>query len=192
MVNMGMMQMQMQQPCQQCGGKGNTMAAKCKKCRGGRLIQETKLLEINVEKGMSDADTILFEKQGEQVPDQARGDLVFSIRQRPHNRFKRVGNNLFMDLTISLEESLLGFRRTITHLDNHQFEVKSSHNEIIQPDQWTVINGKGMPHRDDPSSFGNLHLKMKVVLPKTMTPTQVEQIKQILGTPENEGKKDDL
>jgi DnaJ family protein A protein 2 len=119
MVNMGMMQMQMQQPCQQCGGKGNTMAAKCKKCRGGRLIQETKLLEINVEKGMSDADTILFEKQGEQVPDQARGDLVFSIRQRPHNRFKRVGNNLFMDLTISLEESLLGFRRTITHLDNH-------------------------------------------------------------------------
>ena len=141
---------------------------------------------------MSDADTVLFEKQGEQVPDQARGDLIFSIRQRPHNRFKRVGNNLFMDLQISLEESLLGFRRTITHLDNHKFEVKSSHNEIIQPDQWIVINGKGMPLRDDPSSYGNLHLKMKVALPKSLTLAQVEQIKLILATPEKDAEKDDL
>lgn len=65
------------------------------------------------------------------MPDQARGDLVFIIKQRPHSKFKRVGNNLFMDLEISLEESLLGFRRTIVHLDNHKFEVKSSFNEII-------------------------------------------------------------
>lgn len=131
MVNMGMMQMQMQQHCPVCGGKGNTMAAKCNKCRGSRLIQETKMLEITIEKGMADGDTVHFEREGEQVPDQGRGDLVFSIKQRPHGRFKRVGNNLFMDLKITLEESLLGFRRTIVHLDNHKFEVKSSFNEII-------------------------------------------------------------
>lgn len=56
MVNMGIMQMQMQQHCPQCGGKGTTRAANCAKCRGNRLVQETKLLEIIVEKGMSDGD----------------------------------------------------------------------------------------------------------------------------------------
>jgi len=36
-----------------------------------------------------------------------------------------------MDLEISLEEALLGFKSTITHLDNHRFEVKSKEDEII-------------------------------------------------------------
>ncbi len=131
MVNMGMMQMQMQQPCPKCGGKGSTMAAHCPKCRGKRLINESKMLEITIEKGVANGDTVLFEKEGEQVPDLARGDLLFTIKQRPHNRFKRVGKNLFMDMEISLEESLLGFKRTITHLDQHKFEVKSTEDEII-------------------------------------------------------------
>lgn len=131
MVNMGIMQMQMQQPCPQCGGKGSTMAAKCNKCQGRRLINESKLLDITIEKGVDNGDHILFEREGEQVPDMQRGDLVFTIKQKPHDKFKRVGNNLFMDLEITLEESLLGFKRTITHLDNHRFEVKSSPGEVI-------------------------------------------------------------
>lgn len=101
------------------------MAQNCGKCRGKRLINESKHLDIEIQRGVSNGDTILFEKEGEQVPDLARGDLVFTIKQKPHNRFKRVGNNLFMDLEISLEESLLGFKRTISHLDNHKFEVQS-------------------------------------------------------------------
>jgi len=42
-----------------------TKAKNCKKCRGGRLINESKLLEINIEKGIANGDTILFEKEGE-------------------------------------------------------------------------------------------------------------------------------
>ena len=39
-----------------------------------------------------------------------RGDLIFTIKQRPHNRFKRVGDNLFIEVDLTLEESLLGFK----------------------------------------------------------------------------------
>lgn len=96
------MRMQMQVACPKCGGKGNTRKADCPKCHGNRVITEAKMLEITVEKGMADGDTVLFEREGEQVPDLARGDLIFTIRQHPHGTFKRVGNNLFMDLEISL------------------------------------------------------------------------------------------
>ena len=68
---------------------------------------------------MAGGDTILMEKEGEQVPDMAKGDLVFTIKQKSHSKFKRVGNNLYMDLQITLKESLLGFNKTIKHLDNH-------------------------------------------------------------------------
>lgn len=84
---------------------------------------------------------------------------------------------------------MLGFRRTITHLDNHKFEVKSSFNEIIQPDQWIIIKGKGMPLRNDPESFGDLHVKMKVTLPKSLTAEQVKTIKEILESKEPESKE---
>ena len=56
------------------------MAAKCPKCRANRLINENKHIEIDVEKGMAAGDTIVMEKEGEQVPDLARGDLIFTIR----------------------------------------------------------------------------------------------------------------
>ena len=89
------------------------------------------MIDIEIEKGMAAGDNILMEKEGEQVPDMARGDLNFIIRQRPHNRFKRVGNNLFMDLQVTLQESLLGFTRVLKHLDGHQFTVKNEKDEII-------------------------------------------------------------
>ena len=38
------------------------------------------MIEIDIEKGASNGDTILFEKEGEQVIDLARGDLIFTIK----------------------------------------------------------------------------------------------------------------
>jgi DnaJ-related protein SCJ1 len=68
---------------------------------------------------MKNNEQIVFERQGEQRADMVQGDIIFVISQSPHSLFKRVDNNLFMTLDISLEEALLGFSRTITHLDGH-------------------------------------------------------------------------
>lgn len=59
------------------------------------------------------------------------GDVIFTIKQQPHNRFKRVGDNLYQDLTISLEEALLGFKKRINHLDGHLVEISSKEDEVI-------------------------------------------------------------
>jgi DnaJ-related protein SCJ1 len=80
---------------------------------------------------MAAGDTIIMEKEAEQVPDMALGDLIFTLKQKPHKTFKRVGNNLYIDITITLEESLLGFKRTITHLDGHVVNITNDLNEII-------------------------------------------------------------
>jgi DnaJ-class molecular chaperone len=60
-----------------------------------------------------------------------RGDLIFTVKQKPHPTFKRVGNNLFFDMHLNLQESLLGFSKTLTHLDGRIVTVKSDTNEII-------------------------------------------------------------
>jgi DnaJ-class molecular chaperone len=55
-----------------------------------------------------------------------QGDLLFVYEQLTHSVFKRVGNDLFTSIDISLQEALLGFERPITHLDGHQVIVRSS------------------------------------------------------------------
>ena len=43
--------------------------------------------------------------------DMLQSDIIFTLKQVEHNVFKRVGNNLYTNLNITLQESLLGFRR---------------------------------------------------------------------------------
>lgn len=101
------------------------MEAKCPHCKGKRVVQENKAISVTIERGLAAGDTIILPKEAEQVPDLALGDLVFTIKQKPHGTFKRVGNNLFIDLTLTLEESLLGFQKTVKHLDGHIVTIKN-------------------------------------------------------------------
>lgn len=103
------MQVQMQTHCDKCGGKGRTMAAKCNHCRGRRLVHDNAEVTIDIERGMANGDNVVLEREGEQVPDLARGDLIFTLKQKSHKTFKRVQNSLFLDVHINLEEALLGF-----------------------------------------------------------------------------------
>jgi len=120
---MGFMQMQMQTVCPTCQGKGKTMAQKCPHCKAKRVVSDSKTIDLEIEQGMASGDTIILEKEGEQVPDLTRGDLIFTIKQKSHPTFKRVGDNLFSDIKLSLEQALLGFSKTMTHLDKHKFTV---------------------------------------------------------------------
>jgi DnaJ-class molecular chaperone len=88
-------------------------------------VNDVKTLRVEIEKGMKDGDEIVFEREAEQVPDMIQGDLIFTIRQRPNQKFKRVGDNLYVEMQVSLEEALLGFKKRISHLDNHLVEVSS-------------------------------------------------------------------
>ena len=44
-----------------------------------------------------------------------------------------------------------------------------------------IVKGKGMPHKNDPETFGDLHLKMKVQLPSQLSEVQVKEFSEILS-----------
>ena len=80
---------------------------------------------------MKNGDQIVFEKEGEQVPDMLQGDIIFVLKQNQHSVFRRVGDNLYMNMDITLEEALLGFKKQIKHLDGHMVDIQSDPQEII-------------------------------------------------------------
>lgn len=56
------------------------MAAKCPGCKGRRLVNDNTEMTIEIDKGMMNGDNIIKDREGEQVPDLARGDLIFTLK----------------------------------------------------------------------------------------------------------------
>lgn len=66
-------------------------------------------------------------------PDTVTGDIVFVLQQKEHPKFKRKGDDLFVEHSLSLSEALCGFQFTLTHLDGRQLLIKSQPGEVIKP-----------------------------------------------------------
>ena len=60
MVRMGFMVTQMIAPCDECQGRGKTIKDKCKNCKGRCVVEEEKVLELNIEKGTPEGHRFVF------------------------------------------------------------------------------------------------------------------------------------
>lgn len=73
-------------------------------------------------------------------PDTITGDIVFVLQQKEHPKFKRKGDDLFVEHTLTLTEALCGFQFVLTHLDNRQLIIKSQPGEVIKPGKPKKLN----------------------------------------------------
>lgn len=138
---------------------------------------EDTVLKATIERGIGDGESIRFPRMAEQSPGQVPGDVVVILRQRRHSVFTREGNDLKMNMKISLKEALLGFTKTVTHLDQHEVQVTKE--GITRPLSVKKIKGEGMPVHNFPSDFGDLYVEFTVEMPKSLTPEQEKAIAEL-------------
>lgn len=185
-IGLGMVQ-QMQHVCPQCHGSGEVISERdrCPNCKGKKITQEKKVLEVHVEKGMQHGQKIVFEGQADQAPDTVPGDIIFVLHQKEHLKFKRKYDDLYMDHTLSLSEALSGFQFVVTHLDGRQLLIASNPGEVIKPDQHKAINDEGMPQYQRPFMKGRLYINFSIVFPEpgSLTPDQCNILRKILPPP---------
>mmetsp|Transcript_54249 Transcript_54249/g.99220 ORF Transcript_54249/g.99220 Transcript_54249/m.99220 type:complete len:244 (+) Transcript_54249:2-733(+) len=129
------------------------------KCR-----TENAKLYVNIERGSSPGDTVVFKSMGEQQPNSIPGDVVLTIRESKHKIFKRVGVDLQMEVKLSLKEALLGWERTVKQLDGRK--IVFGYDGVTRPFGIMKVEGEGMPHRGDPTQRGNLIVKCIIEMPE--------------------------
>jgi len=164
----GMMQ-QIQTVCSTCGGEGEMINERdrCKACKGKKVQNETKILEVHVDKGMKDTQKIYFRGEGDQQPGVEAGDVVIVLHQKAHEQFKRQGDDLHMMLTISLTEALCGFCYVLKHLDGRDLVIRHPAGNVIEPGSIKVVPGEGMPRYRSPFEKGELFIKFDVSFPSS-------------------------
>lgn len=175
------------QPCSDCKGEGMKIDKEnmCKECKGNKIVQENKTIEVAVEQGVPHEHHVTFHGDGEEYPGVHAGDLIVRIIIEPHKRFERKGADLFYKKKISLYEALTGVSFTIEHLDGKKINVTTYPGAIIEPGMTKQINGKGMPFYKDVMSHGNLYVVFDVEFPKKGEIKNPEKLKDILPVPKN-------
>jgi DnaJ family protein A protein 2 len=162
----GMIQ-QMQTVCQECQGKGETIREedRCDNCKGKKVVRDKKILEVHIDKGMRDGQKIVFTGEADQAPGVEPGDVIFIVKQKEHERFKRSGSDLYMEHSITLMDALGGTQFAVPHLDNRVLLIKTAEGDIIKPGDTRMIEKEGMPTHKRPFEKGSLYIKFDVVFP---------------------------
>eukprot|EP00727_Mastigamoeba_balamuthi_P001868 m51a1_g11679 putative dnaj homolog subfamily a member 2 (441) ;mRNA; f:3838-5662 len=181
---MGMFIQQSQMACPDCGGRGDLVKEKdrCTNCKGKQVVKDRKVLEIAIEKGMRDNQHITFAGESDQAPGIEPGDIVFVVKQKEHETFKRVNNDLVMERRIKLIEALTGAAFCFTHMDGRQIVVRSAPGEIVKPGDVLMVAEEGMPIYKRPFQKGNLYIHFNVIfpLPQELSPASVKLLEQAL------------
>jgi DnaJ-class molecular chaperone len=160
--------------CQHCKGTGDffNSATICTKCNSKHKIQEDRLIEIIIPKGVENGKQYVFEEWGQQ-PNKSidmPGSLVVTVEVEPHPIFERKGNDLKCIINLTLKESITGKNIVIQHFDG-PFHIDTSGFGIINPNKQYTIFQRGIEKK------GSLHVLFKIEYPsKTLNKDEIQTL----------------
>jgi DnaJ family protein A protein 2 len=168
-------------PCNDCDGTGEIIDPKhkCKVCNAKKVVSERKVLEVHIDKGMKGGQQITFSGESDQAPNTIPGDVIIVVEEKPHELFRRRGDNLFCEVTIDLLTALGGGELSILHLDERALHVTLKPGEVIKDGALKRIEGQGMPsyrHHE----LGDLYVKLNVSFPESIPKELIPHLEQAL------------
>jgi len=180
-IPMGIIQQTVQ--CDQCGGEGTTIKEKdkCVECKGQKVIQKSKTIEVDLDRGAPDGKRYTFPGESDEFPGVEPGDVMVEIMVDKHKKFIRKGADLVYTADITLYEALTGFKLAITHLDDRKILIKNKPGEIVKPGVLKTVKDCGMPFFEGGYKFGNLYIAFNIVFPDSLDKNQGEGITKILA-----------
>lgn len=157
--------------CPHCKGEGKIIKEPCRDCRGTGKMRKSKTIEVNIPAGIDNGQTMQLSGQGE-AGDRGgpSGDLLVTVRVRPHEIFKREGNDVYISMPISFAQAALGATLTVPTLDGAvEYEIP----EGTQTGTRFRLRGKGIPYIRS-KNRGDQYVTVNVEVPKNLTQRQKE------------------
>jgi len=178
MLGPGMMQ-RMQIVCNTCSGSKKICETICKSCDGNKVNIIEKDFVLVIEPGCIDNEQKVFKDQGDHLPNEECGDLIFIIKDKNNSYYKRIENDLIYYKEITLGDSIIGTQINIEYITGEN--ISYFENNIIKYNSYSVISNKGMPIKDKQGQFGNLYVVYKIIYPnKTLSDNEKMILKRIL------------
>ena len=176
--------------CPKCGGRGKIIHSPCKDCNGTGQQRKRKTIQVNIPAGIDNGQTISLRGQGNAGRNGGpAGDLLITVTVRPHQLFRREGNDVLCEAPITFTQAVLGGEMEIPTIDG---KVKYDIPEGTQTGTTFRLRGKGIPNLNG-RGRGDQYVTVYIETPKNLNKEQKEALRKFaetMGENETQGRKD--
>lgn len=173
-------QMQTTRTCSNCNGEGKVIKEPCSECKGKGTVKKQAKIKVKVPSGIDENQTIVLRAEGE--PGQKggqKGDLYITFHLKRHNIFTRKGNQVLLDIPVTITQATLGAELEIPMVDGSKEIYKIP--EGTQTGTNFVIKNKGFKSVNG-NWQGDLIFTVIVQTPKKITKEQKELLLELAKT----------
>ena len=175
-----------QEACPTCGGNGKVISERCPNCGGKGYIRKKKDIDVKVPAGINSGQQVVVHGYGERgINGGDNGDLLVEINIKPHQVFKREGNDIHMELPVDFADAALGTKIDIPTVYG---EVELNIPSGTQPGQ--IIKLKGCGVKDLRSGRpGDQYVHVKVIVPTNLNKEQRKLLEELRKSTPNSSSK---
>jgi molecular chaperone DnaJ len=171
------------QPCSRCGGAGTVIEDPCPTCQGVGAVRTVKRLRVNIPAGVRDGSRIRLAGKGEPGPGGGPpGDLYLITHVAPSPLFARKGENLEVEVPLSIPEALRGAEvqvPTLSGTKTLRVRPGTAHGTVQR------LRGEGPPKLGaGEGARGDIHYRFVIDVPENLSKEQeqaVEALSKTLG-----------
>jgi DnaJ-class molecular chaperone len=158
--------LQVEDICPRCHGTGTDRNRICTQCHGTGRVRETKRFDVTIPRGVRDGQRIRLAGQGASGQGGgARGDLYLVVHLAGDDRYERKGDDLYLDLPVSIYELILGGEVRVPTMTG---DVSMTIPAGTQNNKMLRLSGKGMPKLKD-GGYGDEYVRLIGQLPTNLT-----------------------
>lgn len=126
-------------------------------------LPNSKELDVKIPAGIASGQQIRLKGQGQEMPGHRPGDVLITVTLAPHPHFHVEGNDLRLDLPVTLDEAVLGGKVRVPTLDG---AVELSIPKNTSSGRTFRLKGKGVPQGSGKArTAGDLFVTVRIALP---------------------------
>jgi molecular chaperone DnaJ len=164
------------QPCSNCGGSGTVIENPCPTCNGSGAQRSIKKLRVNIPAGVRDGSRIKLAGKGDPgIRGMPPGDLYVITRVRESPIFKWSGDNLEVEVPLTIPEALLG---AVVEVPTLSGSKKLRVPRGTKPGTIQRLRGEG-PQRLGGKGRGDLRYRFVLDVPENLSSEQVEAVERL-------------
>ena len=163
------------QTCNRCLGTGYLNMEPCRACSGRGSYQKNERLRVRIPAGVDTGSRVRLAGKGEPgINGGAPGDLYIITKVHPHLFFERKGDNIYVEIPVTLGEAVFGTKIEVPTIDGKTLmKIPPG----TQNGQKFRLYGKGIPHLKG-GGRGDKYVTVQVSIPKNLDENSKELLKQ--------------
>ncbi len=164
------------EPCRKCRGRGTLIEKPCNVCRGSGIAERNRRISLKIPAGVDTGSHLVLRGEGD-APNGGgeRGELYVVVHVRPHDLFRREGNDLICHVDVGFSKAVLGGEVEVPTLDG---AAKIMIPPGTQGGATFRLRKKGMAALRE-NGRGDELVVVQVKTPTKLTPRQRELIQEI-------------